>query len=288
MNIIDRLEKLGRLLKRKLVHNITLLTILFLGITVTPLFADRQSPKAGDIISFFSLNRVFQADVILQPIIIDSPSEVIYKKEGVILWKKKLPSTPGFVNISDDGKYIVMANWGWYDEGGFKDLTFYDGNGNLLREIKFAHPGRWIGKTKMSSNGQKYSVANNGKEHAEITLYDVTNQRELWSKNVGLESLGDIAISRDGAHILVSTYNLNCKKSWFFITVCDSPKDAEFTYLDISGNLIWSQRLENGYGWNQDFIDLSEDGVSFKVYDLKNKRWVSFAYQGGVVTPASS
>lgn len=103
-----------------------LLLIFPIGILFnsTILLAERPSPKAGDIASFYSANKQFQIDIVLQPMVIDSPSEAVFKKENNVIWRKELPATPGFVNISDDGEHIVMANWGWYDEGGFKSLSF--------------------------------------------------------------------------------------------------------------------------------------------------------------------
>ena len=261
--------------------------VIFCIISVTNVRADRNPWKAGVQESYFSSNEKFELKVSpLRDLIIDGPSAAIFIKEGQERWSKNLPSTPGFVDISNDGNFIVLANWGWFDEGGFKSLSFYDGDGNLLRDVPFASPGRWLWQARISEDGRYYVIGDgNGREGGvEITLYDVAKQSELWTKGIGLESLDNVLISSDGKYSLVSTFNMDCKKWFFVVDVCLAPKDVEFTYLESSGNILWRFKNENGYAWEQEFIKLSNDGVSFQIYDLKNKKWLSFINKDGKVS----
>ena len=231
-------------MKKRIVF-LSFLLISFM-ISATPLRADRDAWKAGVEVSYFSANKKFEFKVSpLSNLIVESPSKATFIKEGQVVWSKKLPSTPGFVDISNDGNFIVLANWGWFDEGGFKSLSFYDGNGNLLKEVPFAPPGQWLRLAHISEDGRYYVTGQGGKGKAEITLYDVSKQSELWSKGVGLEDLDKASINSDGKFLLVSTYNMRCKKWFFLIDVCDAPKDVDFTYLDNSGNALWNKRIEN-------------------------------------------
>lgn len=124
----------------------------------------------------------------------NNPVECTFKKDDKIIWKSRTtqmaerPRWPGFVDISDNGKYIVFVNWGWYDEGGFGGISFYNGNGDLLKEISFGSGGksglRWIRKACISRDGNYYAIASDHRNNSKVTLYYVPKQNIVWNELV--------------------------------------------------------------------------------------------------------
>ena len=118
-------------------------TFLFLVLVIafvlacTSAFAKRAPSPVGSIDKFCSVNGEYCVEIKILGYPDSSPSECSFKKGNDTFWQKQIPTTPGLVNITDDGKYIILANWGWFDEGGYKSISIYSGDGVFLREIFF-------------------------------------------------------------------------------------------------------------------------------------------------------
>ena len=228
------------------------------------LHAKAISPELGTIKTFSSENRVYSIDIKILGYPDNSPSECTFKKGNEILWTKELPTTPGFVDISNDGKYFIFANWGWYDEGGFKSISFYKGDGELLRTVELSGGLSWISKTRISGDGNYYLAADHS---SQVTLYLVSIQTIIWDKKIKdrkLElELNNILISQRGDYILISTFD-------------HTTYNVHFSYINKAGKLLWRKKIIRGYSFNKNLIWLSEDGLNFKIRDLNQKKWLEF------------
>jgi hypothetical protein len=243
-----------------------LLILIAMVISQNTIYAKAVAPKQGTIRTFSSANKIYSIDMKIIGYPDSSPSECTFKENNKIVWEKELSSTPGFVDISDDGKFFVFANWGWYDEGGYKSLSFYSGAGNLLKTIEFGSGGngmRWLEKTCISSNGNYYIAANGFKDDSQITLYHTPTQTAVWDKHIGLGEIDNILINKTGDFILISTFDF--KKH-----------NIHFSYLDRAGNILWEKETNGGHLWKNNYIWLDEDGLKFKVYDINKHKWSVF------------
>jgi hypothetical protein len=230
------------------------------------IYAKADTPKPGIIKSFSSPNKIYSIEIKILGYPDNSPSECTFKEKDKVIWTKELSTTPGLIEIANDGKYFILANWGWYDEGGYKSISFYNGTGELLKTIEFgAGKGRmrWISKTCISGDGNYYIAANKFENTSQITLYHVPTQTVVWDKNAGLEQIDNILISQNGNFILISTFDYQ-------------QHNIHFSYMDRTGNLLWKTAIDKGHSGNKDFIWLSEDGLSFKIYDLNKNKWLDF------------
>ncbi len=238
--------------------------LVFFVLSCQFLYAKSVPPEIGTTKTFSSQNSIYSIDIKILGYPDNSPSECSLKQNNEILWTKQLPTTPGFVDISNDGNYFVLVNWGWYDEGGFKSISFYKGDGELLKTVELGGGLRWISKTCLSGNGKYYLIADRS---SQVTLYRVATQTTSWDKKIGdkkTESdLNNILISQDGAYILISTFN-------------HTTYNVHFSYLNREGKLLWEKEIIRGYSFNKNLIWLSEDGLNFKIRDLNQKKWLEF------------
>jgi hypothetical protein len=241
------------------------LILLVFVVSFSPfLCAKAVSPEVGTIKTFSSENKVYSIDIKILGYPDNSPSECTLKKGEEILWTKEIPATPGFVDISNDGKYLIFVNWGWYDEGGFKSISFYTGDGELLKIRELNGGLRWISKTRLSGDGNYYLVADNS---SQVTLYNVPTQTIVWDKQfkdrkLELE-LNNVLISQQGGYILISTFD-------------HTTYNAHFSYLNREGKLLWEKEIKHGYSFNKNLIWLSEDGLNFKIQDINQNKWLEF------------
>ena len=271
---------------------------IIIGFLLMQSSAEARRLPPSEATHYYSPNNRYEIGIKEQTIT-DGPCKAIFKRDGQIIWERGLPSTPGIVHIANDGQYIAFVNWGWADEGGFKSVSFCDGNGNILKEIPFkarednkADNLRWIRKAQLTLDGHYFVVADSTDE---ITLYDAYKQEALWDKRIPETlaekstkpvqyNLDDIQISDSGGYLLTSRYN-------------SEHADIVFIYLDKEGDVIWSKKISAGYPvkkmlWvfniadagNQKFIELGKDGLSFKIYSLPDKRWLEFENISNKVT----
>lgn len=230
------------------------------------LYAKAVVPKPGTIITFSSANKIYSIDVKIIGYPENSPSECTFKKSQEILWKKEFSSTPAFVDISNNGKYFVFANWGRYDERGLKSISFYNSAGELLKTIGLSSdiPG-WghIQKTCFSGDGNYYVAGDYSNKAYHIILYHTQTQAVVWNKKIGLKRVDNILISNSGEFILVSTFDYE-------------NRNMLFSYLSRSGKILWEKEIEQGYVEQKIFIGLKNDGREFRIYDRTKNRWRVF------------
>jgi len=112
-------------------------------------YSKRRPPEVGSINEYFSSSKIYSAQIKLLGYPDINPCECTLKKSDRLLWTKKLPSYPGLVNISDNGKYLVFANWGWYDEGGFVLISTFEYKRHNLEVLYLNNQGNVLWKTKI-------------------------------------------------------------------------------------------------------------------------------------------
>ncbi len=259
----------GQRIIKKIIPTLALL-LIFQHI----IYAEALAPEIGTIKEFSSSNKTFSIDIKILGYPDNSPCEGTFKVDGQILWTKQFSTTPGFVDISDNGNYFVFANWGWYDEAGYKSISFYNGDGTLLKTIQFGSGKegmRWLEKTCISRDGNYYIATNGFKNNSQVTLYFVPKQTVIWNKNIGMEQIDNININQTGEYILISTFDYQ-------------EHNIHFSYLNKADNILWEKKINNGHSWNKDFIWLSEDGMTFKVFDLNQNIWQHYENKKGKIT----
>ncbi|MFH1368471.1 MAG: hypothetical protein ABII64_05020 [Elusimicrobiota bacterium] len=166
-----------------------LLILCFVTTFFKHAFAEATVRDVGSIDTFTSENKRYSIDIKIlgypdRSSSICTPSICTFKKGDKILWSKEIPATPGKVNISDNGKYIAMANWGWYDEGGYAGLSFYGKDGGLIGNIaidKNKEHFKYIKKTAISRDGKYYLISELGRGSI-LSLYDVKLSKLLWTE----------------------------------------------------------------------------------------------------------
>lgn len=254
------------------------LKVLFLAMALLLVsgqaFAERsiyRGPK-----SYFSENKENEIQID-ERTIVDSSCKAVFIKQGQKLWEKVLPSTPGRIQISNDGNSVVFVNWGWADEGYYKSVSFYDGRGKERKELRFGTGGRHlrqIGKSYLTADG-KYFILE--QSDSVIDFYDVLEAKLLWEKVLTpAYPLGDLQVSQSNGNILLCSYSRD--------------GDAFFAYLDKDGNKVWEKNITKGYPIrkglfgvvlyinekNQKLIDLDPSGNRFSIYSLPESRWIKF------------
>ena len=245
--------------------------------------ADAPNLEIGSIRSFFSENGQYSIDIKTLGYPDTSPSECTFKEKNRIIWSKRIPTTPGKVNISNDGKYIVMANWGWYDEGGFKSLSLYNNKGKLIRELNFNKPGSfllWIRSTAISPDGMYYVFsASSTAVKAKIYLYEFYefgSGNLVWANEYECWDVVEIEISDEGRSILVAAqldYNSG---------------DMLFFLLNRKGDIIWEKKIEKNFSWDiKDYLHLDSSGGNFEIFDKANAKYISFVNSNGRVSSVS-
>ncbi|MCX5632428.1 MAG: hypothetical protein NTW93_01940 [Phycisphaerae bacterium] len=204
---------------------ITLTTFLLL-VFLNSAYAKRSLPQPGATEEYFSENKNYRIEIKYlgeQP---DKIVEVTLYEKDIKKWQKFYPVHPGLINVSDNGSRIVFANWGWYDEGGFKSLTICDGQGNVLKELMFSEIQEskrgykdsllWLHDAAISGNGDYYAMGTYGKEKAGIYLLDIKKATLLWQQACGYERLEDIKVFGNGS-VLVATSDYPSGKLLFSI-----------------------------------------------------------------------
>ena len=241
--------------------------------------AEREILKPGTVESYFSENGVYHIEI---KFLGNRPEGIVegtyYEKEQV-KWKKLFSVHPGIVKLANNGAYLIFANWGWYDEGGFKSLTFYDGNGELIKEIKFddknADFGKgmgmlWIQEAAISNNCYYYAIGVDGKEKSEIYMFMVKEPNLLWHIKCGYERIADIEISDQGS-VLAATTNY---------------QDGlmKFSFADNKGDFVWEK--ESTWKVNNEIKEyLKFEGGNFGVLNPIDKNYIYFIVKEGKVLP---
>jgi len=238
-------------------------------------FAKARAPEIGSIKTFVSENGRYNIGIKILGYPDGSLSICTFKEGSKIIWSKEIATTPGKVNISNNGKSIVMANWGWYDEGGFRGLSFYNSEGELLKDISFGDKGKdsmlWIRETAISTDGMYYILGTDGREKAKIYLYEFSSANLLWANEYGFENAVEIEILGKGSPVLVATFDYNSG-------------DMLFVMLNINGDMLWQKKIEKNFSWDiKDYLHLNDKGQSFEIFDKAMGQYISFINKDGKV-----
>ena len=199
--------------------------------------AERALLEPGTTEEYFSENKNYRIEIKYLGERPDKIVEATLYEKNIKKWQQFYPVHPGLINVANNGSRIVFANWGWYDEGGFKSLTICDGQGNVLKELAFSEIQEskrgykegmlWLHDAAISSNGDYYAMGAYGKEKAQIYLLSVREPEFLWRRECGYERLKDLKVSGKGS-VLVATMDYPSGK-------------LRFTVLSGSGTQLWEK-----------------------------------------------
>ena len=186
-----------------------------------------------------------------------------FTESGSLLWSKLIPTTPSKVVISDNGKYIAMTNWGWYDEGGSSSLSIYDRSGDLIKEVSFGEPDKglegmkWVRVLTISPDGTFCMVGVNTTEHAVFSLYDCRTGALKWEKGYGFSEAYEAKISTGGDYSIIATDDYHS---------CD----MQFFLLDRSGTVLYQKSLAKNLSWDvPDYLRFRDNGIEFEIFESK-------------------
>lgn len=239
----------------------------------SPLFAKAAALKIGSIQKYYSANNQYSVMIKILGYPDSSPSKCSFMKGEKIIWSKQIPTTPGKVNISNNGKAIVMANWGWYDEGGLNSLSFYNNTGELIKEVALGErkDGLWLGKAEISADGRLYVGMGSEYQKPFLFLYDTRAADLLWKKEVGFEHPAEIEISDKNDLILAAHFQPNSG-------------DMLFSLLDINGNILWQKKINENLDWGvKDYLHFKDGSSNFEIFDKASGKYILFENKNGKI-----
>ncbi|MFH0856161.1 MAG: hypothetical protein V1869_06635 [Candidatus Omnitrophota bacterium] len=238
--------------------------------------AKRMPPKPGSVEFFSSENGRYSVEIENLGYPDNSPSRCAFKEGNRLIWSKEIPFTPGKASISDNGKCIALANWGMYDEGGFKGLSFYDNKGKVAKEISFGNSGKssmiWISQAAISPDGARYIFTENGRDKARLYLYDFASANLLWVKECGFAESAQIKVSSGPGVILAATFDYDTAGMLFVL-------------LDARGAILWQKKIGNNFSPEiKNYFRLDAKGKNFAVFDKSAGRFIRFLNENGRVS----
>ncbi|MBF0252656.1 MAG: hypothetical protein HQL29_02470 [Candidatus Omnitrophica bacterium] len=193
------------------------------------------------------------------------------KEDGLELWSEPMPAEAGAVTIADNGETIILPLWGWRDEGGSSGVAVYNKEGKLVRNIFFKSINdllmseetlRWVRVTKISPDGKYFAIGGNGQENSTVTLFEAASGNVVWDKTSGLPDIVDIAIAKDGEHVLAATRE-------------DNDTGMEFVLFDREGNVLWNKKIDKNLSYDvEHYVKFKDDASGFEIYDLKLNEYV--------------
>jgi len=260
-------NKKGIPMRKKII--IIIIIIFFVNLTVaTSIYAKAIPPQIGKKHKYSSKNNQYILEVVLKGYPDNSPSKCILKKNSKIVWEKILSTTPGEVNISDNGRFVVLANWGRYDEGWFKGLTFLDKNGVIIKEVTFKNGNknvmRSIDKTSIAANREYYMIGYEDENNLIYDIYNIATGDLLQNHKIKLGNnyqLYDMIISDNGKYIFFCIHN---------------GKDIKILYSDINEKVFSEKEFKKNFTWNLPLLKINDNGTEFEVFLLKSKKWKKY------------
>ena len=240
-----------------------LLCLLLLPVEASARMAEMMVDPVGRTYSYFSDNGIWEVAVTYKMPF----SSWSLKKSGVELWNRSLMGEPGGAAISDNGEVITLPLWGWRDEGGSSGIAVYNGQGELVRKILFQSDDggeylRWVRRTAISPEGERIVIGQNGREASNVTLFDATSGKLLWSATVGLPEIDDLRASASGEYVLAATSKYGTG-------------DMEFVLLDSQGRTIWREKRSRNLSWEVNrYVRFFPEENCFGIYDLKSKTYM--------------
>ena len=240
-----------------------LLCLLLLPAQATARMAERMADPVGKTDSFFSDNGVWEVAITYGNFF----HSWSLRKHGVELWNRSLMGEPGGAAISDNGEVITLPLWGWRDEGGSSGIAVFNGQGELVRKILFQGDDggeylRWVRRTAISPEGERIVIGQNGQEASNITLFDATSGKLLWSATAGLPEIDYLCVSASGEYVLAATSKYGTG-------------DMEFVLLDSQGRTIWREKRSRNLSWEVNrYVRFFPEENCFGIYDLKSKTYM--------------
>lgn len=241
--------------------------------------ARRTHRAAGTAASFFSKNKEFQLNASnLKNLVVSSPARLALLKNGVMIWSKDFSSTPAFAYIADNGSYLILVNYRNFDEGWLGSISFLKGDGSVLKEIPIEGMDHYF-SAAIARNGNFFAFGESRGKKSVVLMYDVTNPRKMWERIVGSGDPRYIEVSADGSYVLTGTRGWECK----WLIVCKGSDSLDYAYLGNSGNILWHQLIKNNSDSKEKFAELSDDGLTLRILDTQDQKWLTFKNQDGKI-----
>jgi len=248
----------------KLIFRLVIIMALFSSSAFARM-AERMPDQPGSIDKYFSDNGKYELSITYGEHL---PSWSL-KENGRLLWSEPLMNEPGAAAISDNGETITLPIWGWRDEGGSSGVAVYNKEGKLVKEVLFKGQSssdgalRWVHETRLSPDGKYFIIGENGKEGANVTLFNASTGEIVWEKRAGLSEMVEVKVATAGKFALVATRE-------------DKGSIMEFLLLDRSGATVWNKTIRNNFSYEvKRYLKFKDDGSGFAIYDLKRGLYIS-------------
>lgn len=217
--------------------------------------------QPGTVILYTSQNARYTVSIKILGYPDSSPALCTFMDSGKIIWSKPIFETPSEVAISDNGQRIAMTNWGWYDEGASGSISFYNHQGDLLKEVPFRDPEKGFEGLKrirvlaISPDGNYCAIGTDTKEDALFTVYDCRKGVMVWEKGYGFSEATEAKLSTNGEYILIATNDYYSQ-------------DMQFFLLDHQGLVLYQKTLPKNFSWDvPDYLRFKDNGIEFEILD---------------------
>jgi hypothetical protein len=245
--------------------------VVFMAFFSTSAFArmaERMPDQPGSIDSYFSDNGKYAVTITYG----EHLPSWSFKENGRVLWSEPLLNEPGAAAISDNGEAITLPLWGWRDEGGSSGVAVYNKEGKLVKEILFKGGSsgeealRWVHDTRLSPDGKYFIIGENGKEHANVTLFNAETGEIVWKTEAGLPEMVEVKVANGGKFALAATHE-------------NKGSAMEFLLFDHSGATVWQKKIVNNFSYEvKHYMKFNDNGSGFEIYDLKKGRYISILF----------
>ena len=248
----------------RLLGFIILVVLLSRGVA----FGEALPPKVGTVHTYVSHNAKYTVAIEILGYPDHSPALCTFTDSGKTVWSKQIPETPSKVVISENGQFIAMTNWGWYDEGASRSLSLYNGMGDLITEISFGDSKKgfeglkWIRVLSISPDGNYCLIGTNTQAHALFTVYDSRKGELLWEKGYGFSEATEAKLSNNGEYILIATNDYHSQNMQFFL-------------LNHQGLILYQKKLLKNFSWEvPDYLIFKDNGREFGIFDFNQGKFL--------------
>lgn len=169
---------------------------------------------------------------------------------------------PDAMAVSDNGAMIAVLQPSAQSEVGSEGMALYDSNWRLMRTVSFAAgthgeniPFKMVKTINLSPLGDHCVLGSNGRNAADILLYETASGKLLWEKPFGFSEVHQIIFSPKGDLMLAATY----ERGQF---------DMQILLVDLAGKVHWEMRLAKNFSsYDIKYVRFNDDGKSFEVFD---------------------